>query len=148
MDIEIKQLLTDDISLFTDLIYLFEHVFEMENFQIPSQKHLQSVLDNKDFFAIVAIKDNRVVGGLTVYILHQYYYEKPLAYIYDLAVSIQLQRQGIGKRLIDFTNTLCKEKGYEEVFVQAEKEDEHAVDFYRSTNAAEKDVSHFYYSFI
>lgn len=148
MNIEIKQLLIDDISLFTELIYLFEHVFEMENFQIPSQKHLQSVLGNKDFFAIVAIKDNKVVGGLTVYTLQQYYSEKPLAYIYDLAVSVQFQRQGIGKRLIDFTNDMCRTNGYEEVFVQADKVDEYALDFYRSTNATEEDVSHFYYSFI
>jgi aminoglycoside 3-N-acetyltransferase I len=41
----------------------------------------------------------------------------------------------------------CRERGYEEVFVQADKVDDYAIDFYRATPiTAEEEVVHFYYS--
>ena len=147
MDIEIKKLQINEIAQFVELIRLFEDVFEIKNFSIPGKKHLQDLLSKPDFFVFIAIKDNDVIGGLTAYTLHQYYSEKPLSYIYDLAVSTKHQRQGVGKKLIVAMNEYCKENGFEEVFVQADKVDEYAIDFYRSTKPTnEEDVIHFYYS--
>ena len=84
---------------------------------------------------------------MAVYLLDQYYSAKPLAYIYDLAVMKEFQRQGIGRMLIENLRNYCKEKGFDKVFVQADKVDEYALDFYRSTNpTCEEDVIHFYYS--
>jgi aminoglycoside 3-N-acetyltransferase I len=58
----------------------------------------------------------------------------------------EYQRQGIGKSLVAFTNQYCRERGYEEVFVQADKADDYAIDFYRLTQpTAEEQVVHFYY---
>lgn len=148
MDITIKQLGNGDIDLFTELIRLFEDVFEMENFIAPPAEHLTKVLNEKGLFVIVALSGTKVVGGLTAYTLLQYYSEQPLAYIYDLAIAKEFQRKGIGKQLIAYINNVCKIMGYEEVFVQADKADDYALDFYRSTGATEENVSHFYYSFI
>jgi aminoglycoside 3-N-acetyltransferase I len=67
--------------------------------------------------------------------------------VYDLAIDKEFQRKGIGKQLIAAVNKHCREMGFEEVFVQADKVDEYALDFYRSTNTTEEeDVSHFYYT--
>lgn len=144
---EIKKLSPTDITQFIELIRVFEEVFEMQNFQMPPQTHLEKLLTKPDFMVFVALKDEEVVAGLTIYTLNQYYSTKPLAYIYDLAVKTTLQRQGIGQQLIRATNTHCRELGYEEVFVQADKVDEYALDFYRKTQPTEEeDVSHFYYS--
>lgn len=128
------------------MIFLFEDVFERENFSIPKDEHLKKVLGKADFDVFVALLNDKVVGGITTYIIDQYYSEKPLAYIYDLAVDIRLQRQGIGKQLILFVNKYYTEKGFEEVYVQAEKEDKHAVSFYRNTKpSGEEEVNYFYY---
>jgi aminoglycoside 3-N-acetyltransferase I len=144
---EIKKLSPTDIDAFMQLILVFEDVFEMQSFRLPKQEHLLHVLAKPDFIVFVALKDNRVIGGLTAYTLHQYYSEKPLAYIYDLAIQTKYQRQGIGKKLIAAINTYCSENGYEEVFVQADKVDEYALDFYRSTKPTEEEpVVHFYYT--
>ena len=95
----------------------------------------------------IASSEDKIVGGLTVYVLEQYYHIKPLAYIYDLAVTASFQRKGIGKKLIDAVNNHCREQGFEEVFVQADKIDDYARDFYRKTRPTnEEDVSHFYYT--
>lgn len=146
MKTDIKILTKNDLSELTALISVFEEVFEMENFVFPDKNHLLNLLQQGTFFAVTAKFEDKVVGGLTVYILDQYYSVKPLAYIYDLAVLTAFQRQGIGKQLIDFTNNCCREKGFVEVFVQADKSDNDAIDFYRSTKPTnEEQVVHFNY---
>lgn len=143
--IKIVKLAADDLDKFVHLIKLFEDVFSMENFVMPDKKHLEQLLTKSDFFVFVALENNEVVGGLTAYTLHQYYSKLPLVYIYDLAVKTTLQRRGIGKLLISGITSYCQEFGMEEVFVQADKIDDYALDFYRSTGAMEEEVVHFYY---
>jgi len=146
METAIKILEPGNLEELNELISVFEEVFEMENFKRPNQTHLLSLLNKKSFLAVIAKIETRIIGGLTVYVLDQYYAEKPLAYIYDLAVLEKYQRKGVGKKLMEFTKGFCKENGFEEVFVQAEKFDDYAVDFYRSTQPTnEEEVVHFTY---
>jgi aminoglycoside 3-N-acetyltransferase I len=145
MSVEIKKLGKQDIDQFKRLILVFERVFEMHHFKMPGDGYLQQLLEKDSFFVFVALMDDQVIGGLTSYTLQQYYSTKPLVYIYDLAVQTEFQRKGIGKMLIAGINAYCKENGVEEVFVQADEDDAHALDFYRSTGARPEKVVHFYY---
>lgn len=135
-----------NLNDFQKLISVFEIVFEMKNFKSPEPPHLQKLLQSENFISIVAKEDGTITGGLTIYTLEQYYSVKPLAYLYDLAVLPEYQRMGIGRSLINFAKSYCKEKGFEELFMQADKADDYALEFYRATNPTEEeDVSHFYY---
>ena len=145
MDIKIKKLSPHDSNEFISLIQLFEQVFEMKDLRIPDEKYLQQLLEKDDFFVFVALHQDEVVGGLTSYIMHQYYSTRPLVYIYDLAVKNELQRQGIGKRLIACNNNYCKDMNVEVVMVQADEVDDYAIDFYRTTGATGEKVVHFDY---
>jgi aminoglycoside 3-N-acetyltransferase I len=143
---EIEILESNDIDKLDELISVFENVFEVENLKRPSKTHFQKLLSNENFLAVIAKTDNKIIGGLTVYLLDQYYSERPLAYLYDLAVLTEYQRNGIGKKLIEFTKEYCRHQGFEELFVQAEKADDHAIDFYRLTKPTrEEHVIHFSY---
>lgn len=145
-NIIIKKLNSDDLPTFVKVIRLFEDVFEMNDFSIPSSAHLQKLLQKEDFIVFCALEEGEVIGGMTAYTLDQYYSTRPLAYIYDLAVHVQRQRQGIGGKLLAEIRSYCQSKGFEEVYVQADKADDYALDFYRKTNPSEEeDVSHFYY---
>ncbi len=93
----------------------------------------------------MALLDNKVVGGLTSYTMHQYYSKSPLVYIFDLAVKTQFQWQGIGKMLIAGNNAYCKDIGVEAVMVQADEVDDYAIKFYHSTGATAQKVVHFDY---
>jgi aminoglycoside 3-N-acetyltransferase I len=147
METEIKILTHNDIRDFTELINVFEEVFEMKNFIKPDDHYLQTVLAKPDFLVLISKAGDKVLGGLTVYILYQYYSQKPLAYIYDLAVLKDFQRKGIGKMLIKHLKDYCKKNGFDEIFVQADRIDDYALDFYRLTRPTnEEDVIHFYYS--
>jgi len=96
-------------------------------------------------FFFVALSDNKVVGGLTSYIMQQYYSASPLVYIFDLAIKAEFRRKGIGTMLIADNNNYCKTINAEEVMVQADEVDDHAIDFYRSTGAIAQKVIHFDY---
>ena len=122
-------------------------VFEIEDFIIPDNLHLQKGLANESFLVFTAKAGDKIVGGLTAYVLNQYYSEKPLAYIYDLAVLTPYQRKGIGKKLMKSLAEYCGQNGFEEVYVQAEAVDEDAIEFYRATRpTGEENVVHFYYT--
>ncbi len=81
MDIKIEKLNHNDINKFTELIRVFEDVFEMKNFKMPDEIYLQQLLQKNGFFVFVALLHNKVVGGLTSYTMQQYYSKSPLVYI-------------------------------------------------------------------
>lgn len=146
MDIEI--LSDKDINDFSNLIKIFEKVFEWDNFSLPTTTHLQRLLKNESFLVFVAKTNHQLVGGLTVHVLDRYDTEKPSAYIYDIAVLPNYQRKGIGKLLIETLKDYCERNGFSEAFVQAETDDHQAVSFYRTTpNTNELLATHFTYSF-
>ncbi len=140
----IRQVRATEPTVLQALIKLFSEVFDMENFQAPRSQHLQNLLLREDFIVIGAFADEKIVGGLTGYILPQYYTEKTEVYLYDLGVSPHYQRMGIGERLLNTLQDFCRVGGHELFFVQAEKTEGQAVNFYRKNQpSAELDVIHF-----
>ena len=146
MEIQIQTLKPFNLEELDELISVFENVFEMEHFTRPVKSYFHNLLEKENFIAVIAKVNDKVVAGLTVYVLDQYYATKPMAYIYDLAVLTDFQRKGIGRKLIDFTIQYCTQHGFQEVFVQADKIDDYAIEFYRSTKPTrEEQVVHFSY---
>ena len=145
MNIKIEKLNHNDVHKFTELIGVFENVFEMKNLKMPDEIYFKKLLEKEEFFVFVALLEDKVVGGLTSYIMQQYYSEFPLVYIFDLAVRTELQRKGIGKMLIAANNSYCKSIGVEAVMVQADEVDDYAIKFYHSTGATAENVIHFEY---
>lgn len=146
--VTIRKLNPDNVSEFIALLRVFEQVFEVKDFVLPDTQNLHELLKRDNFMVFIADHEGEVVGGLTTYILASYYYEKPLGYIFDFAVESRLQRRGIGKKILQTTLNYCNKQGFEGVFVQADKEDDHALHFYRQTKPSEElDVNHFFYTF-
>lgn len=142
--LHIQKLSPADVLQMQELLTVFQVAFEMKRFDTPSTAYLEKLLANPDFLVWIARKDDKVVGGITGYVLHQYYAERPLAYVYDLAVLSDYQRQGIGTQLMSAFRSYGQAAGFEEVFVQADVIDDYALDFYRSTHpTAEESVVHF-----
>lgn len=143
-EVIIRQVTAKEPEVLERLIRLFSEVFDMEKFQLPSPQHLHRLLSREDFIVLVACENEQVMGGLTGYVLNQYYTEKPQVYLYDLAVAARYQRTGIGKRLLNALQNYCLDKGYELFFVQAEQAEAQAVNFYRKNQpTAELEVLQF-----
>jgi aminoglycoside 3-N-acetyltransferase I len=144
---EIKKLNHNEVSDFRELVDIFKNVFENEE-PISDNEHLAKLLLNPYFLVFVVKENQKVVGGLTMYILHRYYGTKPVAYIYDVGITPAFQGQGLGKSLIKEVCKYCKENGFEDAYVEAETDDIDAVHFYRKTEfSSEINAIHFTYTF-
>ena len=144
---KIKKLEKSEITHFRQLIEIFADVFESDA-PLPNDQHLSRVLSDSDFGAFVIEIDGNVVGGLTLYVLQSYYHVKPMAYLYDVGIARDFQRQGLGQLLIAEVCNYCRENGFENAFVQAESNDWEAVHFYRKTAFHdEMNAVHFTYRF-
>jgi len=144
---EIKKLNINSLADFKSLIEIFKEVFENDE-SIANNEQLKKLLSNPDFYVFVVMSNSKVVGGLTIYVLHRYYGTKPIAYIYDVGVSPNFQGKGLGKALIAEVCNFCKKNGFEDAYVEAESDDINAVEFYRKTEfSSEMKAVHFTYTF-
>lgn len=150
MKVTITKLMTQDVAIFQDMIFLFNVVFEVatNHNAPPSETYLANLLHQKDFAVWVASIDKQVVGGLTMYILPQYRSTKRMGYLYDIAVKNDLQRKGIGQMLLSACRAWCAANRVTELFLQAENEDEQAIYFYRKTGAHEIATTSFEYEIV
>lgn len=129
---KISRIQENEIERFIELVELLNEVFEESN-KVATERQLKKLLKKHDFHAIAAIKEGKIIGGLTAYELAQYYTDKSELYIYDIAVKKELHNQGIGKELIAYVKDYSTKNGIESIFVEAHSEDEQAVKFYQST---------------
>lgn len=126
-----------DVSFFKELLLIFEKAFEMEHFKCPSESYLKMLLQNPGFRVMVATHEGKAIGGLTLYLLQEYYQEKTQAYLYDIGVHPDFQGQGTGTALLEHTRIALEAEGITELFVQSEMVDEMAIRFYRKNNPSE-----------
>lgn len=145
MDFTIHKLSYSEADMLVQLLKVFEDVFEMEPFAVPDTEYLVSLLKNPEILFMVALNQQQVIGGLSAYVVPQYYSKTKQLYIHDLAVSTKYHRMGVGTKLITSLADHCRMMGYEEMFVAAEKADTHALEFYRSTGATSLESVHFFY---
>lgn len=134
-DITIERLTTADAARARDLFALMARVFEEdegEPAEPVSQAYAAGVLARPDFWALAASVDGRLVGGLTAHTLPMTRAEASEVFIYDLAVVPEWQRRGIGRRLVAALRERASARGIGVVFVPADDEDTHALDFYRA----------------
>lgn len=145
--LEIQKLNRNEVEEFRDLVKIFKDVFENKE-QISEKKQLAKLLSNPDFMVFVVKQKDKIVGGLTIYILQRYYGTKPVAYIYDVGVSPDFQAKGLGRSLIEEVCKYCKDNGFEDAYVEAESDDVDAVNFYKKTKfSSEMNAIHFTYTF-
>lgn len=89
MSVEIRHLLSSDLSLMRELISVFGEAFgERDTYGAhpPSDGYLERLLGGESFIALAAMKNGAVVGGLAAYELTKFEMERSEIYIYDLAV--------------------------------------------------------------
>ncbi len=126
-----------------ELVRLLAEVFEEPFAGQRPTGYWHDLLAGENLLAWVALHDGMVVGGLTAFRLPDLKSGRDMLYLYDLAVLPAFQRQGIATTLVQQLIAWGKETGYQEVFVQADVEDDHALAFYRALGGMETEVKHF-----
>ena len=141
----IQRLGARDLNLMAALLTLFGEVFEMpETYGAaqPGKAYMERLLGSDDFIALAAVKEGRVVGGLTAYLLRKFEQERSEIYIYDLAVDGAHRRQGIATALIEALRPIGRDCGAHVIFVQADQGDEPPIALYGKLGKREE-VLHF-----
>ena len=145
-EMEIKRLAPEDLSVFSELTGLFTNVFETGKTVTADDKYLMTLLNNPDFVAIAIVCRNQVVGGATGYRLPMYISKSAELFIYDVAVDPAYQRQGLGTKLLTALKEYCQQNDIELMFVPANEEDVHALNFYQATGGQGEKVVQFSYN--
>jgi aminoglycoside 3-N-acetyltransferase I len=138
MNYEIKRLKESDLNLFKELLLVFSQAFgdEVADTQdLPDDSYLTALLTKSDFYALVALSPEGVVGGLTGYELILPTKKKKELYLYDLAVDEKHRKQGIATSLMNELKMHARENNISLIFVEAESADIEAIGFYRSLKA-------------
>jgi aminoglycoside 3-N-acetyltransferase I len=102
-----------------------------------------ALLRREDFWAVVAIEDGGIVGGLTAHALPMTRSRSKELFIYDLAVTTSRQRLGIGRALVAELLSLGRKCGIDSAFVPADNQDAHALEFYRAVGGVASPVTIF-----
>ena len=111
-----------------------------------SDDYVRGLLARPEFWALAAMENGTVVGGVTAHALAMTRKQSTELFIYDLAVRADHQRRGIGRALITELRTPASSEGIDVSFVPADDEDEHAIAFYRALGAEESPVTFFTFS--
>lgn len=141
--VEYKKLTIGDESSFSKLVLLFNNEFESPDLNYVNDKNIRSLIAKPDFICFVAFIGDEVVGGLTGYELLMYDQEGSSMYLYDLAVDKNYQRRGIGSNLVGELMEYCRSKDIKDIFVQADVEDQHAVEFYNKIGGDDSETVQF-----
>jgi len=133
---------TGDRDLARALFSLMAQVFE-EACRPLSDGYLDRLLAREEFWALAALEGEQIVGGVTAHVLPMTSTETSELFIYDVAVRRDRQRSGVGRRLIADLRDRAAAAGIEVLFVPADNDDTHALDFYRALGGVASPVTFF-----
>jgi aminoglycoside 3-N-acetyltransferase I len=130
----VRRLGPTDAAIAQQMFAMMEAVFD----ERPStgepldERYVQTLLESRQFWAVVAIDGADIVGGMTAHALPMTRDQSTELFIYDLAVRGDRQRRGIGRALVSELCALAAAVGIKVSFVAADDEDGHALEFYRA----------------
>ena len=125
-----RRLTPGDTALARRLFALMAAVFE-EPGEPLSDRYIDALLNRPGFWAMAAFADDQLAGGATAHTIPMTTSESAELFVYDIAVRVDLQRQGIGRALMTAMREAATAEGIGDLFVPADNEDTHALDFYR-----------------
>lgn len=131
-----------DRDLARELFAMMAEVFREEHDHLGDD-YLDALLSRESFWAIAALAGDEVVGGLTAHTLPMTRAESSEIFIYDVAVRGDRQRRGIGRLLMESLREAAAASGSHELFVPADNDDLHALDFYRVLGGVPSPVTFF-----
>jgi aminoglycoside 3-N-acetyltransferase I len=140
--IRIDRLTVANIELARALFATMARVFAVDA-EVLSDAYLTRLLDRDDFWALAASVDGQLVGGLTAHTLPLTRAEVSEVFIYDIAVVPHWQRRGVGRQLMSTLRSEAAGAGITVVFVPADNDDTHALDFYQALGGVPAPVTIF-----
>jgi aminoglycoside 3-N-acetyltransferase I len=141
-DLRTQRLAPGDTETARRLFSLMAEVFE-EPSEPLDDRYVERLLNRPEFWAMAAFLDDQLVGGVTAHAIPMTTSESSELFVYDIAVRVDVQRQGIGRALITALRAATAAEGIGDLFVPADNDDTHALDFYRGLGGVPTPVTFF-----
>ena len=141
----IRKLTPADVALVRELNVMFGEAFgepDTYDAEPPSEQYLRDVLTKDHVIVLVALAQDRVVGGLVAYVLDKFERARREVYIYDLAVAAPYRRRRIATSLIEHLREIATTLEAWVIYVQADYGDDPAIALYQKLGVREE-VLHF-----
>jgi aminoglycoside 3-N-acetyltransferase I len=140
--LHVARLVTGDDLMAKLLLSTMAEVFE-EDHEPLSDEYVGKLLAQGQLWVLAATMGDEIVGGLTAHTLPMTRSESREIFIYDIAVRASHQRRGVGRLLMSHLARLAGEAGIADMFVPADDEDSHALEFYRALGGVASPVTLF-----
>jgi aminoglycoside 3-N-acetyltransferase I len=141
----IVELTKQDIALARSTFATMAGVFG-EEASSTSDTWLERLLGRESFIAFAAVVDQEPVGGITAHVLPMTIAERSELFVYDLAIRVDHQRKGLGRRLVAALREEAARRGIDDVIVPADNADGYALDFYRALGGAPTAATIFHFA--
>lgn len=145
IEVRTKRLTSGDREIAGKLFVMMAEAFG-EAHEPLTAGYLDSLLNKGDFWAIAAFQGTDIIGGLTAHTLPMTRANSSEIFIYDIAVRESHRRRGVGRRLVMALRESARAIGIRDIFVPADNDDKHALDFYRALGGAPSAVTFFTFS--
>ncbi len=130
MKTKVRQLKAEDSELAASVTRLMSSVFEEGDGS--SNERMSELLKDTRFWLFGAFMQGKPVGGLCAHVIPVTREHASELFVYDIAVANEHQRKDIGRLLMKAAIDSARSAGLSSVFVPADNEDQHALDFYRA----------------
>lgn len=141
----VHQLQANDPGTLRELLALFAEAFDEPDVYLdrqPEDAYLERWLSLPHCVALVALDDDRVVGGLVAYEFPKFEQARSEFYLYDLAVAESHRRRGIATALIERMREIAADRGAWVMYIQADDGDAAPIALYTQLGTSER-VWHF-----
>ena len=135
-----RRLTVHDRAQARTLFALLTEVFGEETHTL-SDDYLERLLSQPSFYAVAALEQEEVIGGLTAHAIAMTRSESSELFIYDVAVSPRFQRRGVGRALVATVLSEAAVAGIHQAFVLVDRSDTHALRFYNALKGTSSPVT-------
>ena len=131
--ISIKRLNKKDLELMKELLLFFQSEDGVKNPRTATPKRLVELLEDGNFYILVAFDKAQIVGGLTAYHLKMYKGDYGKVILYEINVKSTFKRKRIGKRMIAELKNIAAIESVQEILLVTSKNNLEASQFYEAT---------------
>jgi len=140
---------TNEMDDFSELIRIFTSENNtLKKNPLPTKSYLETFLRNPRNYILVAIENNKIVGGLTAFEMEMYKNEFSEMFLFEIEVLKNYRQQGVGKSLIQELKNICNQKGIKQIFVVTSRTNYPALKLYETAGGASDNESKLFNFFL
>lgn len=108
---------------------------ELNTFSAPKvlPERIKAVAQSEQTFVLVCDDDGKIIATALVCLCQDVMFEsQPFAIVENVVVGAKYQREGVGKKLMDYIEALCLQHDCSKIMLQTSSENRNARDFYKA----------------